>query len=894
MNHSDPYSPFISVLRRTPQPLPSSSRTATTTIATVSSLSERRYFVCLSLPRRLSLRVVRLQSRHTCIRIRQRIVLLLLLVLLYVCCWSNSEIDFRSTSSHTNQNMLSILRRHTVLSFQLTPKLSLSHPRPIRNRNHNHLNPIVQIQSYQYHTRRWSLSKSSFSSFFSATTSDDEDIPSGIIASTTTAVTPKSKAKRSSPQKSVQRSVSTTTVVTDSAMAVPLIEDEEGPSAMASNTTSTKTKRNKKVVDTNDAVTVTNTTTAGTGKTTISTKKAVRPKASTPSYYTKNDRLQQASSKMNSNETISMLDAPKESVTPDGSNFSVQAHADDISTTPLSSLSYHNPLANYTGMPGMMMPSYVSPYLNTTGITLPNTTTTSSSMYDDTARNDNHFPTTTTISSSSSSSSSPPEYVVISRTPIPTTCTENDTAVNGANSHDVVLNDNSSSVTTSTKEEELLNPYDLIPPNATTGEWKIPYPKALSPSSIKEFQACPQSFLFQYILGLRQPTTTVLAKGTMCHAALERIFDIEPQDRSLSVLQNLFRTAWSEQRSSDAYRILFEEDVLVDQLQSKGIDNDNDGSQSSPVPFMQPVMERRRYLQKEKSWGQEGLALLENYWMAEDASSILRPNPVQREVWVKSNLPLVLHTADHDSSLSASILNSAATTIRPITSNQTTSVCMDGNNGDTESTTSPTSMFMDNVTQIPSTTLPRDDTMADEADNAVSTAIHFDNSNITKFLVRGIVDRLDMVQDPNNKTQISLRLIDYKSGKAPDLKYSPSMNLKIQNEAFDQLLIYALLLREANRNKVNPMPLRYLRLFYLTSIHEQKAIYWDMDLGATQEERDTLLHTVHVSLSNVYRNVCLLIDQQNFKAFHGCQRSFCYCHKCRPRFVPGTVWQPPN
>ena len=90
------------------------------------------------------------------------------------------------------------------------------------------------------------------------------------------------------------------------------------------------------------------------------------------------------------------------------------------------------------------------------------------------------------------------------------------------------------------------------------------------------------------------------------------------------------------------------------------------------------------------------------------------------------------------------------------------------------------------------------------------------------------------------------------------------------------------------------MPLRYLRLFYLTSIHDRKAIYWDMDLGATQEERDAILHTVHVSLSNVYRNVCQLIDQQNFMAFHGCQRSFCYCHKCRPRFEPSAVWQPSN
>jgi hypothetical protein len=89
------------------------------------------------------------------------------------------------------------------------------------------------------------------------------------------------------------------------------------------------------------------------------------------------------------------------------------------------------------------------------------------------------------------------------------------------------------------------------------------------------------------------------------------------------------------------------------------------------------------------------------------------------------------------------------------------------------------------------------------------------------------------------------------------------------------------------------MPLRYLRLFYLTSVNDGEAIYWDMDLGATQEERDQVLRTVHVSLSDIYRSICSLIDQQNLKAFVGCNRYFCYCHKCRPKMYPGTVWEPP-
>jgi RecB family exonuclease len=156
---------------------------------------------------------------------------------------------------------------------------------------------------------------------------------------------------------------------------------------------------------------------------------------------------------------------------------------------------------------------------------------------------------------------------------------------------------------------------------------------------------------------------------------------------------------------------------------------------------------------------------------------------------------------------------------------------------------------------------------------------------------------LDMVQDAFDKSAITLRLIDYKTGKAPDLKYSASMNAKIQKEAFEQLLIYSLLLRESGASKEIPMPLRYLRLFYLTSVPAAEnipadAVYWDMDLGATQEERDVLLQSVHATMSAVWTDICNMIDRQDFKAFTGCQRSFCYCHQCRPRFVPGTVWEP--
>jgi RecB family exonuclease len=382
------------------------------------------------------------------------------------------------------------------------------------------------------------------------------------------------------------------------------------------------------------------------------------------------------------------------------------------------------------------------------------------------------------------------EYIVLSRTPI--------------------------NVTTAVEEETLpalLNPFDLLPTDPVTGQRFIPTPKALSPSSIKEFQSCPQSFFFQYILGLRQPTKPALAKGSMCHAALERLFDLEPPERSLSVLQNLFRTAWAEQRLTDTYRILFEDEVVVEEEAATGT----------------RIQERRRYIQRERRWGQEGLQLLQQYWQAEDAASIGRPNPVQREVWVSAQLAV-----DGPSGAAA---------------------------GDREHDTGEEAATTGTLAATP------------------------------KFLVRGIVDRLDMVQDTQDKSQVALRLIDYKTGAAPELKYSAAMNEKIQKEALDQLLIYALLLRDQHQKKTHVLPLRYLRLFYLTS-SAQRAVYWDLDLGATVEERRVLLDGVHAALAQVYRDLVALLAQQDPRAFTGCTRSFCYCHACRPKFQPGTVWEP--
>lgn len=344
-------------------------------------------------------------------------------------------------------------------------------------------------------------------------------------------------------------------------------------------------------------------------------------------------------------------------------------------------------------------------------------------------------------------------------------------------------------------QQELLHPSEIN--NGT-----IPYPKSLSPSAVMEFKKCPQSYLFQYLLGLKQPTNTALALGSMCHEALEKVFDLDPQDRSLEHLQNLFRSAWAQHRTSPTYQDLF------------GTTNE------SLVEYNQTL---------EREWGQSGLKLLENYVQVEDPKLVQRPNPIQREIWLRADLPI------------------------------------DPSKG----VTAP--HYHDN-------------------DN---------NSSIPTFHVRGIVDRLDMVRVPtfhsssSSSSQVVLRIVDYKTGKAPNFKYSQRMNEQIAMEAFYQLKIYALLLREigAERYSSPNMELRILRLLFLTS-ESGRGEYLDLDLGETQEERDVVLQEVHQDLARVWTEITELVATQDPTAFVGCDRSFCYCHKCRSRFIPGTVWEP--
>lgn len=117
--------------------------------------------------------------------------------------------------------------------------------------------------------------------------------------------------------------------------------------------------------------------------------------------------------------------------------------------------------------------------------------------------------------------------------------------------------------------------------------------ETLSPSRAGDFKTCPQLFKFRAIDRLPEPSTEYQARGTAAHLALQRLYDLPPDQRVPDRLYDLFRECWSELRGTEEYGQLFES------------------------------------VEDERRWGIESLTLLANYFSIENPTSI---DPLDREL----------------------------------------------------------------------------------------------------------------------------------------------------------------------------------------------------------------------------------------------------------------------
>jgi len=94
----------------------------------------------------------------------------------------------------------------------------------------------------------------------------------------------------------------------------------------------------------------------------------------------------------------------------------------------------------------------------------------------------------------------------------------------------------------------------------------LPVPTTLSPSKVTSFKDCALAFRFSAIDRLPEPTSPAMAKGTLVHAALERLFALEPDARTLEAADRCLVEATAEADEPDG---LFSEVDLDDDARAE-------------------------------------------------------------------------------------------------------------------------------------------------------------------------------------------------------------------------------------------------------------------------------------------------------------------------------------
>ena len=408
-------------------------------------------------------------------------------------------------------------------------------------------------------------------------------------------------------------------------------------------------------------------------------------------------------------------------------------------------------------------------------------------------------------------------------------------------------------------DDQLLDPYKILQNLNPDPSSQIPLPTTLSPTSLELFAACPQAFFFQYILKLKPdpPITPALVRGTVCHTALEEVFDLHPENRTLVNLENLFRRAWKKKRGERD-----NEGVTVTGETESGSGNECD------ILFRTMDGQTQIYdIEAEKEWGKHSLQLLRNYFELEDPRSILRPNPAMREMWVHAQF------GDDGEPLT---IRGIIDRIDMFVNEQAGKVQLQII--DYKTGKKPHFKYSPAVNER----IEREQNfkmrvyalvlwkMIIQTNKSVTVAHQYSDSS--NLMERGLTEE--------NKQQYKYRLPWELQQKL--LKGLCKDNIP-NNVQWDALVEF--------------LP---LRLFYLTSHPDDesandpsaaneigKASYLDTEL--TPNLHDILQETEEEVLT-IWKDLKDMVDRQDPLAFQHCDKKFCNCHEMRRRFHSGSVW----
>lgn len=82
-------------------------------------------------------------------------------------------------------------------------------------------------------------------------------------------------------------------------------------------------------------------------------------------------------------------------------------------------------------------------------------------------------------------------------------------------------------------------------------------PFALSPSRAGDFKTCPLLFRFRAIERLPEPPSPAATKGSVTHLALQRLFGLQPRERTVDAALALLPGAWAATVGPDDHAVLF-------------------------------------------------------------------------------------------------------------------------------------------------------------------------------------------------------------------------------------------------------------------------------------------------------------------------------------------------
>jgi hypothetical protein len=443
-------------------------------------------------------------------------------------------------------------------------------------------------------------------------------------------------------------------------------------------------------------------------------------------------------------------------------------------------------------------------------------------------------------------------------------------------------------------EGDLLDPYVILQ-NLTNQEAPtIPLPTHYSPTSLETFSKCPQAFFFLYILKLTPdpPMTPQLARGIICHTALEDLYDLSPDDRSLKNLENLFRREWKKLRGERKENAPIATDDGEDNYNS--LQNTKEKKESNyDVLFRE---EAGYDIESEIDWGKSSLDLLQNYYDLEDPRT---KNPVAREMWVQARFETLESTESSDFTVRGKI---DRIDVLPTTSDKIKLQIIDYKTGKM-----PWFKYShevnDRITQeqfwkmkiycecIAESLTHR---LCDFASTVSWRLAYKDITNICVlpvFLCSSGLILWKMIQQTGKESE-----------QQQSEKYKYGMPWVLQ-----QRLANVIAIAHSSQPKWgNILEINSLRLTYLTSHLDDtstvcstvstntrstgKAKFLDFSLEPPFEFQSFLEQT-ELEVRTIGQEIETLVSKQSPHAFKHCNWKYCSCHELRKKFKPGSVFQ---